>query len=96
MERAVGSKAEESLRPATPAQIEIPMPLVFTAEDRVLKTIVSMDKCTCMCGFLVPHSWRKMTVSSVSREGESLNRLTRDTAKEVSRATPNETGGTGW
>ena len=33
-----------------------------------------------------------MAVSSVSREGGSLDRLTADTAEEVSRVMPNETG----
>ena len=55
VERTVDSKVKESLRPATPAQSGIPIPLVFMPEDRVLRTIVRNDKCTCMCGFLKPH-----------------------------------------
>ena len=48
VERAVGSKAKESLWPATPAQSGISIPLLFTPEDRVLRTIVRIDKCTCV------------------------------------------------
>ena len=48
VERAVASKAKESFWPATPAQSGIPIPLVFMPEDRVLRTIVRMDECTCV------------------------------------------------
>ena len=48
VERAVDSKAKETLWPATPAQSRVPIPLVFVSEDRVLRTIVTMDKCTCV------------------------------------------------
>ena len=37
----------QSLWQNTPAQSEIPTPLVFMPEDRVLRTIVRMGKCTC-------------------------------------------------
>ena len=48
VERAVDSNAKEPLWPATPAQSGIPIPLVLMPEDRVLRTIVRMDKCTCV------------------------------------------------
>ena len=44
VERAVDSKVKESLWPATPSQSGVPIPLLFMPEDRVLRTIVRMDK----------------------------------------------------
>ena len=44
VKRAVDSIAKESLWPTTPAQSGIPFPLVFMPEDRVLRTIVRIDK----------------------------------------------------
>ena len=46
--RAVDSNAKESLWPTTPAQRGISILLVFMPEDRVLRTIVRMDKYTCV------------------------------------------------
>ena len=46
--RAVDSNVKESLWPTTPPQSGIPLPLVFMPEDPVLRTIVRMDKCTCV------------------------------------------------
>ena len=69
VERVVDSKVKESLGPATPAQSGIPIPLVFIPEERVLRTIVRVDNCTCV------ESWcctpEGKTVSSIFREGES-------------------------
>ena len=48
VERAVDSEPTESLGSTTPAQSGIPIPLVFMPEDRVLRTIVRMDECTCV------------------------------------------------
>ena len=46
VERAVEFKTKESLSRATPAKSGIHIPVAYMPEDRVLKTIVRMDKCT--------------------------------------------------
>ena len=55
-ERADYSKVKQSLWPNTSVQSGIPIPLVLVAEDRVHRTIVRIDTCTCMCGLMMPHS----------------------------------------
>ena len=48
VERAVDTSVKESSWPITLDQSGIPVPSVFMPKDSVLRTIVRMDKCTCV------------------------------------------------